>query len=130
MDDARDRPGPEVAAVPPLDHETCFELADRILPGGGLGGYSLPGNLRFAIRRGEGSRIEDLRGRWYVDYACGAGALVPGHAHPAVVAAVQGQAAKGIQLFGTVNEASVRLDAELGEAIPCAARLEIGRENS
>src|SRR3546814_17486700 len=72
MDDARDRPGPEVAAVPPLDHETCFELADRILPGGGLGGYSLPGNLRFAIRRGESSEgrrvgkagVRTCRARW------------------------------------------------------------------
>src|SRR3546814_17758053 len=80
-------------------------------------------NVCSSDRRGEGSRIEDLRGRWYVDYVCGAGALVLGHAHPAVVAAVQEQAAKGVHFFGTVNEACVRLAAELVEAIPCAENL-------
>ena len=72
-----------------FDHEACYALAEASLPGGGLGAYALPDDVRFVIRRGRGSRLEDVRGRWYIDFVGGAGALILGHAHPAVAAAAE-----------------------------------------
>ncbi|NIR61410.1 MAG: aminotransferase class III-fold pyridoxal phosphate-dependent enzyme [Gammaproteobacteria bacterium] len=104
-------------------HARLYATAEACLPGAGLGGYSLPEDVRFVIRRGRGSRLEDVRGRWYIDYVGGAGALILGHAHPAVVAAVREQAEKGIHYFGTLNEAAIELAERLVSAIPCADKV-------
>ena len=64
-----------------------------------------------------------MRGRWYIDYVGGAGALVLGHSHPNVLKAVQAQLPKGLHYFGTLNDVAIRLAKELVEAIPCAERL-------
>jgi len=118
---------PEDAVLPAgpgaMSHEAYYELAEKLLPGAGLGGYSLPADVRFIIHKGEGSRLQDVRGRWYIDYVGGAGALILGHAHPAVVDAVVEQAPKGIHFFGTLNEAALHLAAELQAAIPCAEKV-------
>jgi glutamate-1-semialdehyde 2,1-aminomutase len=119
LDDA----GADTAEAEALDHEACYALAGASLPGGGLGGYALPEEVRFVIRSAQGSRIEDVRGRSYIDYVCGAGALIIGHAHPAVTEAVTKQAKKGLHYFGTLNEACVRLAGELVDAIPCAGKI-------
>ena len=106
-----------------MSHEAWYKLAGEVLHGAGLGGYSLPEDVRFVIHRGEGSRLQDVRGRWYIDYVGGAGALILGHAFPSVVAAVQEQAAKGLHFFGTLNEACIRLAKEMVDAIPCAEKV-------
>lgn len=106
-----------------MSHEEYYDLASTVLPGAGLGGYSLPDDVRFMIHKGEGSRLQDVRGRWYIDYVGGAGALILGHAFPSVIAAVQEQAPKGLHFFGTLNETAVHLAKELVEAIPCAEKI-------
>ncbi len=106
-----------------MSHEAYYELASAALPGAGLGGYALPEEVRFVIHRGAGARLQDVRGNWYIDYVCGAGALILGHAHPAVVAAAQEQAARGLHYFGTLNEACIQLATELVAAIPCAGKI-------
>jgi glutamate-1-semialdehyde 2,1-aminomutase len=109
--------------VPPMTHDDYYDLAARVLPGAGLGGYSLPDDVRFVIQRGEGGRLQDVRGRWYIDYVGGAGALILGHAHPDVIAAVQEAVPKGLHFFGTLNEYCIRLAEQLVDAIPCAEKI-------
>ena len=46
--------------------------------------------------RGSGARIVDSRGRRFIDYSCGGGSLILGYSHPAIVEAVQRQAARSI----------------------------------
>lgn len=106
-----------------LSHEEYYAIAEACLPGGGLGGYALPEDVRFVIHHGEGSRLQDVRGRWYIDYVGGAGALILGHAHPALVEAAQEHVARGLHFFGTLNEPAILLARELVEAIPCADRI-------
>ncbi len=118
---------PETASLPPgadaMTHDDWYALAGRVLPGAGLGGYSLPEDVRFVISKGEGSRLQDVRGRWYIDYVGGAGALILGHAHPAVIDAVQDAVPKGLHFFGTLNEYCIRLAERLVDAIPCAEKI-------
>jgi len=97
--------------------------AETTLPGAGLGGHALPEDVRFVIRRGAGSRVEDAAGRWYIDYVGGAGALILGHAHPAVVDAVREQAARGLHFFGTLTEIAIEYAEVLVGAIPCAEKI-------
>ena len=57
--------------------------------------------------RGAGPRKWDVDGNEYVDYFGGHGALLLGHSHPAVVAAVREQVALGTH-FGSAHELEVR----------------------
>lgn len=111
------------APVGTLTHDEYYEIAADCLPGAGLGSYSLPDDVRFVIHKGAGARLQDVRGRWYVDYVGGAGALILGHAFPTVVEAVKDQAERGIHFFGTLNEQAIELARMLKDAIPCADRI-------
>ena len=108
-----------------MDQHELLRLAERYLPGACLGMMPLPPELRMVLVRGEGSRVYDAAGREYLDYMLGSGPLLLGHAHPAVVAAVQRQAALGSTFFA-LTEPAVRLAEQLVEAVPCgeAVRLQ------
>ena len=106
-----------------FSHDEYYEVAAETLPGAGLGSYSLPDDVRFVIHKGAGSRLQDVRGRWYIDYVGGAGALVLGHAFPTVVDAVKDQAERGIHFFGTLNEQCIQLAEQLVPLIPCFNRV-------
>jgi len=79
----------------------------------------MPPDLAFIAERGEGSRVYDTGGRAYIDYVLGSGPLLLGHAHPAVLRAVQDQAGKG-STFLWLTEPTVRLAEALCEALPRA----------
>jgi glutamate-1-semialdehyde 2,1-aminomutase len=111
----------DISAQP--DQSDYYRKAERFIPGAGLGGYSLPEDVRFIAERGEGSRIRSMDGRWYIDYVGGAGANIIGHCHPAVVAAVQDQAARGMHYFGTLNDLAVELVEKLVDIVPCAEKV-------
>lgn len=100
-----------------------YALAEQNLPGAGLGGYSLPEDVRFIIKRGVGSRLQAVDDRWFIDYVGGAGANILGHAHPVVVDAVQAQVARGLHYFGTLNDVAVELSEKLHSTIPCAEKI-------
>lgn len=106
-----------------MSHDEYYALAAQVLPGAGLGGYSLPEDVRFVIHKGVAGRLQDVRGRWLIDYVGGAGALILGHAFPSVVKAVQEAAPQGLHFFGTLNERAIQLAKELVDAIPCAEKI-------
>jgi glutamate-1-semialdehyde 2,1-aminomutase len=76
----------------------------------------LPHPLFFV--RAEGSRLFDCDGNVYIDYTCGYGPVVLGHANPVVVAALQRAATKGF-VYGGQHEDEVRLAERLIETVPC-----------
>ncbi len=106
-----------------FDHSAAYAIADRVLPGAGLGGYALPEEARFVFAEGRGARIRDIEGREYIDYVGGAGALILGHAPAPVVAAMQAQIARGAHMFGTLNDVAIRLADRLVQDIPCAEKI-------
>lgn len=103
-------------------HE-LFEIAERALPGAGLGSYSLADDIRLIYSHGKGSRMWDADGNEYIDYVGGAGALILGHSHPAVVAASKAQLERGAHMFGSLNDVAVKLAQRLVEDIPCAEKI-------
>jgi glutamate-1-semialdehyde 2,1-aminomutase len=105
-------PRPRSRAV----HEQALE----VLPGG----VSSPvrasravGGTPFVAASGAGGWITDVDGRRYVDLVLSWGPLLLGHAHPAVVRAVQEAAARGTS-FGATSEGEVRLARLVREAFP------------
>lgn len=109
--------------VKPSNSQRLFHIADATLPGAALGSYSLSPDIRLIYSHGKGSRMWDVDGREYIDYVGGAGALILGHSHPAVVRAAQEQIARGAHMFGSLNDVAVKLAARLAKDIPCAEKI-------
>ncbi|GAA3350137.1 glutamate-1-semialdehyde 2,1-aminomutase [Amorphoplanes nipponensis] len=109
-------PYPDEAPV----SQALFDRAQAIVPGGVNSPVrafkSVGGTPRF-MARGEGPWMVDADGRRYVDLVCSWGPLIHGHAHPAIVAAVQAAAALGTS-FGTPTEGEVELAEEIVRRTP------------
>nr|WP_246595233.1 glutamate-1-semialdehyde 2,1-aminomutase [Actinoplanes auranticolor] len=109
-------PYPDEAPV----SQALFDRATAIVPGGVNSPVrafkSVGGTPRF-MARGEGPWMVDVDGRRYVDLVCSWGPLIHGHAHPAIVAAVQAAAALGTS-FGTPTEGEVELAEEIVRRTP------------
>ena len=69
------------------------------------------------IARGAGAEIVDADGNSYIDYVCSWGALIAGHAHPAVLEAVGAAAALGTS-FGAPTEREVELAEDVAARVP------------
>ncbi|MDT4904877.1 MAG: glutamate-semialdehyde -aminomutase [Pseudonocardiales bacterium] len=92
-----------------------FDRAQRVIPGGVNSPvrafHAVGGTPRFMVS-GSGPYLIDADGRRYVDLVSSWGPMILGHAHPAVVAAVQAAAAAGLS-FGTPTLGEVELAEEL-----------------
>ena len=97
-----------------------FEQAQRVIPGGVNSPVrsfrAVEGTPPF-IAKGNGSRVWDIDGNEYIDYLGSWGPLALGHAHPAVVEAVQRAAADGTS-FGAPVEQEVQLAEMICAALP------------
>ena len=69
------------------------------------------------VERGDGARIWDVDGTQRLDYIGNYTALIHGHRHPAVVAAIQRQLARGTA-FAAATAEEVALAAELRDRLP------------
>jgi glutamate-1-semialdehyde 2,1-aminomutase len=100
-----------------------FRDAERLFPGGALGGNALPDDVRFVVSHGEGARFWDTSGNEYIDYVLGSGPLVLGHAHPAIRKAVAEQAGQGTHFFAYLNARAIELARKVVPHIRCAERI-------
>jgi len=92
-----------------------FDRARAVMPGGvssPVRAFGAVGGIPRFVASAQGSRVTDVEGREYVDLVGGWGPAILGHAHPAVVAAVQEAVARSAS-FG----APCLPELELAEAI-------------
>jgi 4-aminobutyrate aminotransferase len=131
-------PGPKAKAV--------VEADDRYMSPSYTRSYPL------VAKRGRGTRVEDVDGNEFLDFAAGIAVTSTGHCHPEVVAAIQKQAGELIHMSGTdfYYEGMVELAERMSaiapmpgphkfyygnsgaEAVECAlklARYHTGRQN-
>ena len=102
-----------------------FERAKKILVGGvdsPVRAFRAVGGTPLMIDRAEGARLYDVDGREYIDYVCSWGALILGHAHPDVVAAVADQARRGTS-YGMTSPLEIELAERIARALPSIERL-------
>ena len=102
----------ELVARTPRSHELHVE-ASAYLPGGVASSWQDAPPCPVFVERGSGSRIWDVDGNEYVDLHGGFGAMVAGHAHPAIVAAVSERVAAGTHFAQPVPDI-IAVAAELG----------------
>jgi glutamate-1-semialdehyde 2,1-aminomutase len=92
-----------------------FERAQQILPGGvnsPVRAFGRVGGDPFFVDRGAGAYIFDVDGRDYIDLVMSWGALMLGHAHPAIVQAIANASRRG-----TSYGAPCGLEVELAEHV-------------
>jgi glutamate-1-semialdehyde 2,1-aminomutase len=99
-----------------------FERATRVLPGGSTRTSVFFPPYAPYIVEGDGVRISDVDGNVYRDFLCNYSALILGHRHPAVVAAVEAQLARGTA-FGAPTEPEVELAEEITRRVPSIERM-------
>jgi len=102
-----------------------YERAVSVLPGGvnsPVRAMRAIGREPLFIDRGAGCEITDVDGNSFIDYVCSWGPLILGHAHPAVVEAVQAQLLKG-STFGAPTELEVDLAEEVSRRLPSVEML-------
>ena len=100
--------------------ETLFAAALRYIPGGvnsPVRAFRAVGGQPFFVNRAKGSRVWDVDGREYIDYVCTWGPAILGHAHPAIIRAVQEAAEHGTS-FGIPNPLEVTLARMVCDAVP------------
>ena len=105
----------------PMNQSNLLEKAERYIAGAALGMMHLPRGINPVMVRGRGSRLWDADGKEYIDYLLGSGPMILGHAHPAVVEAVQRQVALGSTYFA-LNEPIIELAEKLVDAVPCGRK--------
>ncbi len=95
--------------------EALFARGQAVIPGGVNSPVrafrAVGGTPRFMVS-GTGPYLTDADGREYVDLVCSWGPMILGHAHPAVVEALQTAATKGTS-FGTPSPGEVELAEEI-----------------
>jgi glutamate-1-semialdehyde 2,1-aminomutase len=103
----------------------AFARSRRVIAGGVNSPVRALGAVGLSpvfMKSGSGAMIYDLDGHEYVDYVMSWGALILGHAHPAVTRAIAATAMRGTS-FGTPTE----LESELAELVismvPSIARI-------
>ena len=100
--------------------EALMKRAQAVLPGGvssPVRAFGAVGGTPRFIVSGQGPYVTDADGREYVDLVSSWGALLHGHAHPAVVEAAVAATGRGTT-YGASTEAEVDLAEEIVDRTP------------
>ena len=97
-----------------------FERAEKVLVGGvnsPVRAFRSVGGEPLVIERGSGQHLYDADGNELLDYVCSWGAMILGHANPAISEAIADQARQGTS-FGMTTELELELATLITRAIP------------
>jgi glutamate-1-semialdehyde 2,1-aminomutase len=97
-----------------------FERAQRVMPGGvssPVRAFRSVGGTPYFVREADGAWVVDVEGTRYLDYVQSYGAIILGHAHPDVIAAVRDAAGRGTS-YGAPTPGEVLLCEELTRRVP------------
>jgi glutamate-1-semialdehyde 2,1-aminomutase len=107
-------------------HE-LFERAQQLMPGGvnsPARAFGAVGGEPVFVARGEGAYLWDVDGNRYIDYVGSWGPLILGHAHPAVLAAINQAARRGTS-FGAPTETENELAELITGAVPSIEKVRL-----
>lgn len=110
-----------------INHESLYSRACGVIPGGvnsPVRAFNGVGGVPLYVESGKGSKVRTADGRVLTDFCCSWGAMILGHAHDEVVAAIQAQAVKGTT-FGINTEIEVRFAERLCALVPCLERVRL-----
>ena len=104
-----------------------FERSLRAIPGGvnsSIRAFKSVGGSPYVVARAEGPYVFDVEGKQYIDLVQSYGAVILGHAHPAVTAAITAAATDGTS-FGAPTPREMKLAEAIGERVPSCERVRL-----
>ena len=121
LDELRQRVEDEYRRRTPRSR-VLHERAQAWLPGGDTRTGTLFAPYPTYMDRGAGNYLYDVDGNRLLDFTNNATSLIHGHAHPALVRAIQQQAARGTG-WNAPHESQARLARLLCERVPSLERV-------
>ena len=113
------------AGVP--SNHTLFERSKAAIPGGvnsSIRAFKAVGGEPYVVASASGATITDVEGRRYIDLVQSYGAVILGHAHPAVTAAITAAAPSGTS-YGAPTPREMKLAEVIGERVPSCERVRL-----
>jgi glutamate-1-semialdehyde 2,1-aminomutase len=98
----------------PSNH-ALFARSARAIPGGvnsSIRAFKAVGGEPYVVARADGPYVFDVEGRRYIDLVQSYGAVILGHAHPAITAAIQAAATDGTS-YGAPTPREMKLAEEI-----------------
>ena len=103
-----------------MEHKKLFSRARKVIPGGvnsPVRAFNGVGGTPVFVEKGKKQKIWTADGRTLTDYCCSWGAMILGHAHAEVTAAIRARAAKGTT-FGIATPDEVVFAERLCALVP------------
>ena len=100
-------------------NEALFERAQQVIPGGvnsPVRAFRSVGGTPYFVAEASGPFVHDVEGRRYIDYVQSYGPGICGHAHPAVIEAVQQAAVRGTS-YGAPTRNEVLMAEEMSARV-------------
>ena len=113
------------AGVP--SNQQLFERSAAVIPGGvnsSIRAFRAVGGTPFLVARGSGAYLYDVEGRQMIDLVQSYGAIILGHAHPAVTAAITAAAVDGTS-YGAPTPREMKLAEAISERVPSCERVRL-----
>ena len=110
----------------PSNHTLYTRSAD-VIPGGvnsSIRAFKAVGGEPYIVARGEGAHVIDVEGKSYIDLVQSYGAVILGHAHPSITAALQAAAVDGTS-FGAPTPREMKLAEAIRERVPSCERVRL-----
>jgi glutamate-1-semialdehyde 2,1-aminomutase len=104
-----------------------FERSRNVIPGGvnsSIRAFKAVGGTPYLVARAEGPYVWDIEGRRYIDLVQSYGAVILGHAHPAVTTAITTAAAGGTS-YGAPTPREMKLAEAIRERVPSCERVRL-----
>ena len=101
-------------------NQRIFDRSANVIPGGvnsSIRAFKAVGGTPYIVSRANGAYVWDVEGRQYIDLVQSYGAVILGHAHPAIVDAVSTAATSGTS-FGAPTTREMKLAEAISERVP------------
>lgn len=106
---------------------TMFDRSRHAIPGGvnsSIRAFKAVGGEPYVVARASGATITDVEGTTYFDLVQSYGAVILGHAHPAITAAVQAAAVDGTS-YGAPTPREMKLAEAIRARVPSCERVRL-----
>ncbi len=111
----------------PASNADLFARSCDVIPGGvnsSIRAFKAVGGTPYLVARAEGPYVWDVEGTRYIDLVQSYGAIILGHAHPSVTAAIVAAAAKGTS-YGAPTPGELVLAEAIRERVPSCERVRL-----
>jgi glutamate-1-semialdehyde 2,1-aminomutase len=111
----------------PRSNADLFARSAAVIPGGvnsSIRAFKAVGGTPYIVERAEGPYVFDVEGNRYIDLVQSYGAVILGHAHPAVTAAITAAATNGTS-YGAPTPGELLLAEAIRERVPGCERVRL-----